>query len=195
MSFEKIAASAIILTLFSAGCATAKPIVTTADTNLRKSPGTDSAVLTLIPKGTTVEIGKCSNGWCQAALNGQDGYVIAQNVGMATARRAPRGPEIVEDEIYEEGPPPAYGPAYVVGPPATDITVDGDTGAVGDDAGSTADVTPASVKLASDEAEDAPLRYFRTQITRTTDAVLERRRPGSRISSSRISMLLSASIS
>jgi uncharacterized protein YraI len=117
MSFEKIAASAIILTLFSAGCATAKPIVTTADTNLRKSPGTDSAVLTLIPKGTTVEIGKCSNGWCQAALNGQDGYVIAQNVGMATARRAPRGPEIVEDEIYEEGPPPAYGPAYVVGPP------------------------------------------------------------------------------
>jgi uncharacterized protein YraI len=45
-------------------CAAAKPIVTTGDTNLRKSPGINSPVLTLIPKGTTVEVGKCSNGWC-----------------------------------------------------------------------------------------------------------------------------------
>src|SRR5580704_6698042 len=107
MSFVRIAASAVIFTALSAACAMAKPIVTTGDTNLRKSPGTDSPVLTLIPKGTTVEVGKCTNGWCAASLNGQDGYVIAQNLGMATARRAPRGPMVTEDE---EVGPPVYGP-------------------------------------------------------------------------------------
>jgi uncharacterized protein YraI len=99
MSFVRIAASAAVVTLLSAAGATAKPIATTADTNLRKSAGTDSQVLTLIPKGTTVEIGKCSNGWCEASLNGQDGFVIAQNVGMAPARRPPpRGPGGVVEE-------------------------------------------------------------------------------------------------
>jgi len=95
----------------------AKPVVTSGDTNLRKSPGTDSEVLTLIPKGTTVELGKCSNGWCQASLNGQDGYVIAQNVGMAARRPPPRGP-MGGDELVEDVGPPDYGPGpgYVVGP-------------------------------------------------------------------------------
>ncbi|WP_213775662.1 SH3 domain-containing protein [Bradyrhizobium sp. dw_78] len=117
MSFARIAASAAIFTILSAVSATAKPIATTAETNLRKEPGTKSDVLTLIPKGTTVEIGKCSNGWCQASLNGQDGYVIAQNVGMAPVRTARRARAIADEEIVEDdydGPPPGY----VVGPPA-----------------------------------------------------------------------------
>ena len=120
MNFKRAAASAAIFILLSVVCAAAKPIVTTGDTNLRKSPGTNSPVLTLIPKGATVEVGKCSNGWCQASLTGQDGYVIGQNVGMATARRAPRGPVVVDEGEEEYGPPGAYGPGgpYVVGPPA-----------------------------------------------------------------------------
>jgi uncharacterized protein YraI len=118
MSSARIAAWAAIFTLLSVVGAMAKPVTTTADTNLRKSPGTDSLVLTLIPKGTSVEVGKCSNGWCQASLNGQDGYVISQNVGMAMARRAPRGPMVAEEEVYDEyGPPVVYRPAYVVGAP------------------------------------------------------------------------------
>ena len=127
MSFVRIAASAALVTLLSAAGATAKPIATTADTNLRKSAGTDSQVLTLIPKGTTVEIGKCSNGWCEASLNGQDGFVIAQNVGMAPARRPPpREPGgVVEEEIDDGYGPPVryygapvyygYGPYYGYG--------------------------------------------------------------------------------
>jgi uncharacterized protein YraI len=108
MRFAQAAASAAILILLSAASATAKPIATSTNTNLRKSPGTDSEVLTLIPKGTTVEIGKCTKGWCEASLNGQNGYVIARNVGMAP-RRAPFRPQVY-DEI-DEGPvyePPAY---------------------------------------------------------------------------------------
>jgi uncharacterized protein YraI len=114
MSFVRIAASAVIFTALSAACATAKPIVTTGDTNLRKAPGTASPVLTLIPKGTSVEVGQCTNGWCQASFDGQDGYVIGQNVGMAAARRPPpRGPMVADEEVVDEGygpPPVVYGP-------------------------------------------------------------------------------------
>jgi Bacterial SH3 domain len=119
MSFLRIAASAAVFTLLSAVGATAKPIATTTDTNLRKSAGTDSQVLTLIPQGTVVEIGKCNNGWCEASLNGQDGFVIGQNVGMAPARRPPpRGSAVLEEEIDDGyGPPVGYRPGYVVGPP------------------------------------------------------------------------------
>jgi uncharacterized protein YraI len=114
MSFVRIAASAVIFTALSVAGATAKPVVTTGDTNLRKAPGTESAVLTLIPKGTSVEVGKCTNGWCQASFDGQDGYVIGQNVGMAAARRPPpRGPRVADEEVVDEG----YGPPVVYGPP------------------------------------------------------------------------------
>jgi hypothetical protein len=123
MSFVRIAASAVVFTALSAACATAKPVVTTGDTNLRKAPGTESPVLTLIPKGTTVEVGKCTNGWCQASFDGQDGFLIGQNVGMASARRPPpRGPLAVADEqVVDEGygppgPPVMYGPRPYYGP-------------------------------------------------------------------------------
>jgi uncharacterized protein YraI len=88
MRFVQAAASAAV-TLLLTGAATAKPIATTAETNLRKGPGTDTEVLTLIPKGTTVEVGKCTNGWCEASLDGKDGFVIARNVGLGP-RPAPR---------------------------------------------------------------------------------------------------------
>ena len=89
MRFVQAAASAAIITLLSAVGAMAKPIATTAETNLRKSPGTNSEVVTLIPKGTTVEVGKCTNGWCEASVDGKDGFVIGRNVGMGP-RPAPR---------------------------------------------------------------------------------------------------------
>ena len=114
MSFVRIAASAAIFTLLSAVGAMAKPIATTAETNLRKSPGTDSPVLTIIPKGTTVEVGKCSNGWCETSTDGRDGFVIARNLGMAPARRARFVPQVYDEEVEEVGPP-VYGPPVYYG--------------------------------------------------------------------------------
>jgi uncharacterized protein YraI len=105
MSFLRIAASAAIFTLLSAVCATAKPITTAGETNLRKSPGTDSPVLTIIPKGTTVEVGKCSNGWCETSTDGRDGFVIARNLGLAPARRARFVPQVYDEDVEEVGPP------------------------------------------------------------------------------------------
>ncbi len=114
MSSVRIAASAAVFTLLSAVGAPAKPIVTTAETNLRKSPGTDSPVLSIIPKGTTVEVGKCSNGWCETSTDGRDGFVIARNLGMAPARRARFVPQVYDEGVEEAGPP-VYGPPVYYG--------------------------------------------------------------------------------
>lgn len=115
MSIARIATLAAIVAALSAVGATAKPVATTGETNLRQGPGTDSSILTLIPKGTTVEVGTCTKGWCQVSVDGQDGYVIGKNVGMAPARRPPPGP-VVAGGPY--GPPVVYGPPpVVVGPP------------------------------------------------------------------------------
>jgi Bacterial SH3 domain len=83
-----------------AGGTETKPIATTGETNLRKAPGTDSEILTLIPKGTTVEVGDCRNGWCRVSWKGQDGYAIARNLGTAPASRAP----VAAWQGYDHGP-------------------------------------------------------------------------------------------
>ena len=116
MSFVRTAASAAIFTLLSAGIAIAKPVTTTGETNLRKSPGTDSEVITLIPKGTSVEVGKCTNGWCRTSFDGRDGYIIAHNVGMAAVRPPLRGSD--EEVVDEEPAPPIIygGRPYLIAP-------------------------------------------------------------------------------
>jgi hypothetical protein len=78
-----------------------KPIATTGATNLRKAPGTDNDILTVIPMGTMVKVGDCRNGWCRVSWNGQDGYAIARNLGPA-APRWPRGTVAWQD--YDHGP-------------------------------------------------------------------------------------------
>ena len=116
MSFAKAAASVAIVTVLSEVSATAAPLATTGETNLRKGPGTDSEVVTLIPKGATVEVGKCNDGWCEASYNDNAGFVIGRNVGIGP-RHAPRGRAMGAVQVYNEGapvyarqvyPPPAY---------------------------------------------------------------------------------------
>ncbi len=112
MSFSRAATSAAILTVLSVVSATAKPIATTGETNLRKSAGTDSEVLTLIPKGGVVEVGECTNGWCAASFDGKEGFVIGRNVGMGP-QPAPRGRRMGAVQVYDVGPTygrPVYGP-------------------------------------------------------------------------------------
>jgi uncharacterized protein YraI len=111
MSVAKAATFSAIVILLAMVSATAKPIATAGETNLRKGPGTDSEILTLIPKGGVVEVGDCTNGWCAASFDGKDGYVIARNVGMGP-RPAPRGRRMGAVQVYNEGAPVYAGPAY-----------------------------------------------------------------------------------
>jgi hypothetical protein len=85
MNLARLAATAAILTSLSVGCAVAKPAVV----NLRKGPGTDSEIITLIPKGTQVEVGTCTNGWCQVSWNGMDGLFYCHKSGRGNPAGAP----------------------------------------------------------------------------------------------------------
>src|ERR1700730_6581909 len=95
MNFARLAASAAMPVELAA----AKPATVAADVNLRKGPSTDNEVITLIPKGTMVEVGTCTNGWCQVSWNGQDGYSIATNLGLGGPPPLRRRPP--PDDYYE----------------------------------------------------------------------------------------------
>lgn len=118
MSFARAAASAAILTVLSVGGALAKPATVSADVNLRKAAGTESEVVTLIPKGSKVEVGKCSSGWCQVTWNGQEGFAIARNLGLGGPKVVKRPRQVIgdEDDAYDD--PAVYGPGRY-GPPPT----------------------------------------------------------------------------
>lgn len=81
MPLSRLMLSAALLAVMSAA-ATAKPVTLTAETNLRKAPGTKSEAIGLMPKGTEVEVGECDSGWCKVTWDGQEGYAIARNLGM-----------------------------------------------------------------------------------------------------------------
>ncbi len=115
MKLARAAAAAAILINLSIACAEAKPIATPGETNLRKAPGIDSPILAVIPKGTTIEVGNCGNGWCEPSWHGEDGYILARNVGVAAAHRGRRAhaPHVrVDLDEHEWNPPMVYGPGY-----------------------------------------------------------------------------------
>jgi uncharacterized protein YraI len=89
MNLAKRVTWTVVITTLSVVCAAARPIVTTGDTNLRKTPGTDGDKIGLIPKGTKVEVGSCTDGWCEVTWNDQEGYAISRNLGMASPSRQP----------------------------------------------------------------------------------------------------------
>lgn len=127
-------AAAALSTLTTA--AVAHPVTLSSETNLRQAPGTTSAVVTLMPKGSSVEVGECDAGWCKVTFEGKDGYAIGRNLGQAkpaatasyaadlSARPASRpapAARYAEDDYYDdgEGPPVVYGPPgyAIVAPP------------------------------------------------------------------------------
>jgi uncharacterized protein YraI len=68
--------------------ASAKPLTLPAETNLRAAPGTKSEVVTLIPKGSEVEIGECDAGWCKVKFGDKEGFAIGRNVGETSPETA-----------------------------------------------------------------------------------------------------------
>ena len=114
MKFAPVSCAAgLLLLLLSAEAASAAPTLVTANVNMRAGPGTTFEVITLIPGGSTVDVTRCSGGWCSVVWQGRAGYAIATNLGMGGRPAGASGPVEVAG-VYG---PPAYGPpAYVVTP-------------------------------------------------------------------------------
>jgi uncharacterized protein YraI len=66
------------------------------DAPLRKSPGTDREIVTLVPRGSAVKLSGCAHGWCEVSWQGQKGYALAKN--FVTAGQENRSTERSADE-------------------------------------------------------------------------------------------------
>jgi len=133
MSFGEIGAFSAILfgavVALSAHHAAAAAAVTGTNVNLRQGPGTTYTVITLIPAGAPVEISGCNAGWCQAAFQGQHGYIIATSIappggpGGPPPGAPPPGALAGPDQpipVAPGAPPPGYyppPPGYIPPPP------------------------------------------------------------------------------
>ena len=58
---------------------------TTENLNLRKGPGTQNAIIKVLPKGTKLSITEKDGDWLKVSVNGQDGWVSADYVSQGTS--------------------------------------------------------------------------------------------------------------
>lgn len=105
------------LSVLGIGAASAAPATVAADINLRRGPGTNFGVVTVIPEGETVNRGSCSsNNWCRVSWNGVSGYLKASYLvagggsgRVVRSRRVYEEPETVYVEPEVETYPYDYG--------------------------------------------------------------------------------------
>lgn len=69
---------ALALSFAAFGTAEAAPARTTADLNMRSGPGTQFRIVTSIPRGTLVDLGRCVPGWCEVAWRGRVGWASSR---------------------------------------------------------------------------------------------------------------------
>ena len=100
--------AAMIATIWAV-CATARPIATIEETNLRRALGTDSETLTFLPKGASVEVGDCGNGLCLVSWSGHDGYASGlaqeQSAGPPGGGQTPPAPPQMGTSGSRDTPP------------------------------------------------------------------------------------------
>jgi hypothetical protein len=96
VSLARDATFAAMIATMWAVCATASPIATIEGTNLIRALGTDRETLTLVPTGTSVEVGESGNGLYQVSWSGHDGYgsglAQEQIAGPPAGGQAPPAP-------------------------------------------------------------------------------------------------------
>jgi hypothetical protein len=95
-SIVKSSIAAVSIALGAVSVAEARPVLVTADLNVRVGPGTEHPSVGVIRGGSTAEVGRCFQGWCEIAWGPLRGF---------------------SSQAYLDGfgPPPA--PTYVAPPP------------------------------------------------------------------------------
>lgn len=68
-----------------AGCS--DPGIVMVQTDLKQAPAAESKVLAVIPKGSAITVGDCSNGWCRVSWNGRDGYILTKEMRLGSGVR------------------------------------------------------------------------------------------------------------
>lgn len=108
-SLVKSSFAAALIVLGVSVAAEARPVLVTADLNVRVGPGTEHPSVGVIRGGSTAEVGRCFNGWCEIAWGGLRGFssqAYLDGGGPTYVQPAPPPPPV----YY--GPRPYYGPGY-----------------------------------------------------------------------------------
>ncbi len=95
------------LALAATVAAEARPVLVTADLNVRVGPGIEHPSVGVIRGGSTAEVGRCFSGWCEIFWGGLRGF-------SSQAYLDGYGPP---PAVYVAPPPPVYyGPRPYYGP-------------------------------------------------------------------------------
>lgn len=108
-SIVKSSIAAAVIALGAASAADARPVLVTADLNVRTGPGTQYPSVGVIRGGSNAEVGRCFDGWCEVVWGGLRGF-------SSQAYLDGYGPP---PATYVAPPPPAYyapRPYYGPGP-------------------------------------------------------------------------------
>lgn len=107
-SILKSSIAAAVIVLGASVAAQARPVLVTADLNVRTGPGTQYPSVGVISGGSTAEVGRCYTGWCEISwgpLRGFSSQAYLDGFGPPPAAYAPPPP-----------PPVYYGPRRYYGP-------------------------------------------------------------------------------
>ena len=96
-SILKSSIAAVVIMLGTAIAAEARPVLVTSDLNVRTGPGTQHPSVGVIRGGSTAEVGRCFDGWCEIAWGPLRGF-------SSQAYLDGGGPQ------YAPPPPPYYAP-------------------------------------------------------------------------------------
>ncbi len=106
----KLKTAAAIATCLVLSCgAAAAQAWTASDLNMRAGPGTNHAVIDVIPQGASVEVYGCERGWCEVDYAGTTGFASQNFLEMDGGTTGQAGGEFMGEELDELG---AEGPAW-----------------------------------------------------------------------------------
>ena len=121
MRFAKSIIFAGALLAISANLAAASPAYVISDLNLRAAPG--GLVISVIPRGSPVDVQSCGGGWCSVYWAGRGGFVSQSYLNIGGPVYSPRVYPVYSPRVYEVSPPTtiytytqtytySYGPRY-----------------------------------------------------------------------------------
>ena len=102
-SLVKSSFAAALIVLGASAVAEARPVLVTADLNVRVGPGVEHPSVGVIRGGSTAEVGRCFDGWCEIAWGPLRGF-------SSQAYLDGGGPQYAPPTYVPPPPPVYYGP-------------------------------------------------------------------------------------
>ncbi len=113
-SIVKSSIAAAVIVLGASIAAEARPVLVTADLNVRTGPGTQYPSVGVIRGGSTADVGRCFSGWCEVVWGGLRGFssqAYLDGYGPPPAYVAPAPTYVAPPPVYYN-PRPYYNPYY-----------------------------------------------------------------------------------